>query len=182
MRHAHGFTVTSWWAHWRLKPPAFRWFTQPFVQVQIKESIKTPRHWPLLGESTGDRWIPLTQGQLRGKCFHLITSTPRRNRTLCEIDCCIPCAAVPAGDRRRNLMSYTIIPPSDACGRLLQLSANQFSLWSSDATRWHISESASTQAMASCLTPPSHYLNQYQLILNEVFWHSPRQFHSKSTR
>ena len=38
-------------------------FARPFVQVQIKESIKTPRHLPLWGESTDDRWIPLTKGE-----------------------------------------------------------------------------------------------------------------------
>ena len=27
-------------------------------QTQIKENIKAPRHWPLCGEFTGDRWIP----------------------------------------------------------------------------------------------------------------------------
>ena len=32
-------------------------------QAQIKENIKAPRHWPLWGESTGDRWIPRTKGQ-----------------------------------------------------------------------------------------------------------------------
>ena len=26
-----------------------------FIQVQIKENIKAPRHWPLCGEVTGDR-------------------------------------------------------------------------------------------------------------------------------
>ena len=50
-------------------------FTQPFIQTQIKENIKAPRHWPLCGELTGDRWIPRTKGQLRGKCFHLMTSS-----------------------------------------------------------------------------------------------------------
>ena len=34
-----------------------------FVHAQIKENIKAPRHLPLWGESTGDRWIPLTKGQ-----------------------------------------------------------------------------------------------------------------------
>ena len=29
----------------------------------IKENIKTPRHWSLWGEYTGDRWIPLTKDQ-----------------------------------------------------------------------------------------------------------------------
>ena len=29
-------------------------------------------------EFTGDRWIPRTNGQLRGKCFHLMTSSWRR--------------------------------------------------------------------------------------------------------
>ena len=36
---------------------------QPFVQAQIKEDIKVPRHWPLCGEITGDRWITQTKGQ-----------------------------------------------------------------------------------------------------------------------
>ena len=30
-------------------------------KVQIKESIKAPRHWPLWGEFTEDRWIPRTE-------------------------------------------------------------------------------------------------------------------------
>ena len=29
----------------------------------IKENIKDPRHWPLWGEFTDDRWIPRTKGQ-----------------------------------------------------------------------------------------------------------------------
>ena len=56
----HIITGTSWGARWRLKSPAWRLFAQPFVQAQIKINIKAPRHWPLWGESTGDRW---TQGQ-----------------------------------------------------------------------------------------------------------------------
>ena len=44
-------------------------------QTQIKENIKAPRHWPLCEEFTWDRWIPRTNGQLRGKCFHLMTSS-----------------------------------------------------------------------------------------------------------
>ena len=42
---------------------ASRLFAQPFVEVQIKETIKAPCHWPLWGESTGHLWIPLTKGQ-----------------------------------------------------------------------------------------------------------------------
>ena len=52
-------TMTSWWVRWRLKSSA----TQPFIQAQIKENIKAPRHWPLCGEFTGDQWIPRTNGQ-----------------------------------------------------------------------------------------------------------------------
>ena len=40
---------------WRLNSPASRLFAQPFVQAQIKENIKAPRHWPLWGEPTDDR-------------------------------------------------------------------------------------------------------------------------------
>ena len=32
------------------------------VEAQFKENIKAPRHWPLWGEITGDRWIPRTKG------------------------------------------------------------------------------------------------------------------------
>ena len=46
-----------------------------FTQAQIKENIKASRHWPLWGEFTGHRLIPRTKGQLRGKCFHLMTSS-----------------------------------------------------------------------------------------------------------
>ena len=54
------------WRHngrWRLKSTASRWSTQRFVRAQIKEGNKTPRHWPLWGEFTGNRWIPSTKGQ-----------------------------------------------------------------------------------------------------------------------
>ena len=56
-------TMTSQWARWRLKSPASRLFIQPFIQVQIKENIKAPRHWPSWGEFTSDRWTPETKGQ-----------------------------------------------------------------------------------------------------------------------
>ena len=32
--------------------------TQPFIQTQIKENIKAPRHWPLCGEITGTGEFP----------------------------------------------------------------------------------------------------------------------------
>ena len=44
-------------------------------KAKIKENIKAPRHWPLWGEFTGNRWIPRTKGQYREKCFHLMTSS-----------------------------------------------------------------------------------------------------------
>ena len=62
-------TVTSSWPRWRLKSPAYRLFAPPFAQAQIIESIKTPRHWPLWGKSTGDRWIPLTKVPAAQKRF-----------------------------------------------------------------------------------------------------------------
>ena len=76
------FTGSNHALQWRhnernLKSPAPRLFTQLFVQVQIKEYIKVPRHWPLCAEFTGDRWIPHTKGQEHGKCFHLVTSSWR---------------------------------------------------------------------------------------------------------
>ena len=43
----------------------------------VQRKHQTPRRWPLWGESTGDRWVPLTKGQRRGNCFHLMTSSRR---------------------------------------------------------------------------------------------------------
>ena len=68
-------TMTSYWTRWLLKSPASRLFNQPFIRAQIKINIKAPRHWPLCGEFIGDRWIPRTNGQWRGKFFHLMTSS-----------------------------------------------------------------------------------------------------------
>ena len=42
------------------------------------KKIKTPCHWYLWGEYTGDRWTPRTEGQKRGKCFHLMMSPCER--------------------------------------------------------------------------------------------------------
>ena len=42
----------------RPKSPASRLFTQPFIQAEIKENIKAPRHWPLCGEFTGTGEFP----------------------------------------------------------------------------------------------------------------------------
>ena len=47
--------MTSKWARYRLKSLALLLFTQPFIQAQIKENIKAPRHWTLCVEFTGDR-------------------------------------------------------------------------------------------------------------------------------
>ena len=43
-------TMTPKWAGWHLQSPASWLFTQAFIQAQIKENIKGPRHWPLWGE------------------------------------------------------------------------------------------------------------------------------------
>ena len=56
-------TVMSYKAWYRHKSLASLLFAQPFIQAQIKENIKGHITGPLWGESTGDRWIPLTKGQ-----------------------------------------------------------------------------------------------------------------------
>ena len=55
--------------------PASRLPAQPLVHAEIKENIRAPRYWPLLGEFTGDRWTPCTKGQWRGNFIHLMTSS-----------------------------------------------------------------------------------------------------------
>ena len=44
-----------------------------WFQAQIKENTKVPRHWPLKGESAGDRWTPHKRPVTR-KCIYLMTS------------------------------------------------------------------------------------------------------------
>ena len=46
------------------------------------------------------------------------------------------------------------------------------SLWPNDTIWWHKSGSTLAQVMACCLTTPSHYLNQYWLVISKVQWHS----------
>ena len=48
------------------------------------------------------------------------------------------------------------------------------SLGPSDATWWQRSGSPSAQIMACCLMAPSHYLNQFWLIISKVEWHHLR--------
>ena len=43
---------TSLLARWCVKSPASRLFSQPFVHAQIKDNIKTLRHWPLWRKPT----------------------------------------------------------------------------------------------------------------------------------
>ena len=40
-------------------------FTQPFIQTQIKENIKTLRHWPLCGDFTGTGEFPAQRSVTR---------------------------------------------------------------------------------------------------------------------
>ena len=46
------------------------------------------------------------------------------------------------------------------------------SLWPSDTMCWHKSGSTLAQVMACCLTAPSHYLNQYWLLIDKIHCHS----------
>ena len=69
--HYNGVTMSAMAS----QSPASWLLTQSFVLAQMNENIKTPRHWPLCGEFTGDRWIFRSKGQWRGKCFHFITSS-----------------------------------------------------------------------------------------------------------
>ena len=60
-------TVTSQGARWRLKSPAPRLLTQPFIQAQIKENIKAPRNWHLCGEFTSNAEYVFTWWRHHGR-------------------------------------------------------------------------------------------------------------------
>ena len=65
--------VTSQWVRWRFISPASPLFTQPFIQAQIKENIKAPRHWPLGGEFIGGQRASDTENVSIWWRHHVIT-------------------------------------------------------------------------------------------------------------
>ena len=56
---------------------------------------------------------------------------------------------------------------------LRYVSVGLINLWSSDAIWRHRSGSILAQVMACCLMAPSHYLNQWWLVISKVQWDSP---------
>ena len=54
-------------------------------------------------------------------------------------------------------------------------------LWPSDVIWRQVPRSTLAQVMACCLTAPSHYLNQYWLMIREVLWHSPDSNFTENT-
>ena len=61
-----------------LRSPASWLFTQPFIRTQIKKHQSSASLAFVWGIHR-DRCIPRTKGQLRGKCFHLMTSSWRKH-------------------------------------------------------------------------------------------------------
>ena len=77
-------TVASYWARWRLKSPASPVYST-FYSGADQRKHHSSDSLAFVCEFTCDRWIPRTNGQLRGKCFHLLTSSWfRQNVILCH--------------------------------------------------------------------------------------------------
>ena len=66
-------------------------------------------------------------------------------------------------------------------GRYHDLMSSINSLWPSDAIGRHRIGSTLVQLMACCLTAPSHYLNQWWLIISKVQWHSSESNFTRDT-
>ena len=72
-----------------------------------QENIKALSHWPLCGEFTGNRWIPRTNGQQRGKCFHLMTSSRSWQILLHHVGCAAyQCERGPRTSLRLDLCTW----------------------------------------------------------------------------
>ena len=67
------------WGSWRLKSPT----TALFLTVSSgarQRKHKNPLYWLfVIGTPTDDLWSPITWGQLRGKCFRVMTSSWRQD-------------------------------------------------------------------------------------------------------
>ena len=73
--HFDSSTMTSKWARWHLKSPASRMFTQLFIQRVDQRKHQSSASLAFL---RGIHRSPVNsphKGQLRGKCFHLMTSS-----------------------------------------------------------------------------------------------------------
>ena len=67
-------------------------------------------------------------------------------------------------------------------GVSLHLVRSVNSLWPSDAIWRQGSRSTLAQVMACCcLMAPSHYLNQYWLMISQLLWHSPDKDFTENT-
>ena len=73
---AYNITVTSQWPSWRLKSHSTICSIVWFSGHQRKR--QRPRYWLFWGESTGDHWIPLTNG-------HFLESLNQINITCSEL-------------------------------------------------------------------------------------------------
>ena len=71
-------TMTTQWARWRLKSPAYGLFNS--IVCSCANERKHQSSASLAFVRGINRWIPRTNGQSRGKCFHLMTSS-----------CALPC-------------------------------------------------------------------------------------------
>ena len=82
-----------------------------------------------------------------------------------------PMNSPPKGQVTRRLFPFddVIMASEWILNFIYQLQLN--SLWPSDAKKRKGTESTLAQVMASCLTAPSHYLNQCWLLINKVLWH-----------
>ena len=67
-------------------------FTQPFIRVQIKGNIKAPRHWPLWGEFTGDKW-PVTRKMFPFDDVIIRIIIPNNHSIWRAVIIVLPCAA-----------------------------------------------------------------------------------------
>ena len=97
-----------------------RLFAQPFIYAQIKGNIKAPRHWLLCGEFTVDRCIPRTKGQLRGKCFHLMTSSCMCMSNNNGRRSALECACMSSYNSPRLVLEYLCMPSNSGSQFILE--------------------------------------------------------------
>ena len=113
--------MTPQWPRWRLKSPASRLFTQSFIQTQIKENSKAPRHRPLCWEFTGP--VPVNsphEGPVRRQMFPfddviMTERHPNNKHTLPEL---INLGIVRTNTYIKLLLWVTLTHGTNLCGRV----------------------------------------------------------------
>ena len=141
---------------------------QPFILAQIKENIKSQRHWPLCGDFTGDQWIPRTNGQLDDVIMRIMAAGAHWPVFHCDLN--LMRILFCSDTNCTNVMDPFCTTWNPQCKGLFKIQ------WPSDGQEWNLPNSQ----IPSCTCAISHnapFRTEIFSVLNGALW-DMEQVHS----